>query len=367
MDISATLPIAPADFSLDRQALFRQALANATGAALDRVAVIRIAAAAAAAAAATRRGTAPGVQVDSTIAAASPAAAAATVASFDGAALSQQLLRRGLPAATVLSVGVRQDAAAGGAGSSLPVGLIVGVSVAAGCALLLALGATWAYLAKDASSPEERQLRQAAALLRRLLGIEPRQGFVQGAERVPWGFRGAEVVHLLRGQVEAGARLLLYRDFDANQFDAFCLCLEGCRAERPAPAAPAASFRRNRTAAEDERAPYDRLCDLVLALATPLVRPDVCGRAPGEEKVGADLRRVWEMGRRRSSAAAAGGRAEGDGEDSDCPLPIERRFRYFMNNVRKARVWQDDPTLFARLQVSLPSTRCCRRRHLPPA
>ncbi len=114
-----------------------------------------------------------------------------------------------------------------------------------------------------------------------------------------------------------------------NKFDAFCLCLEGGAAGNVPVAAPTPGR------AVEPKDPYERMCDWLLELASSLIRPDVL-----------DPPRVTVGG-----TAATGGGTAAAAVDT-CPLPVEKRFHYFMRSVRKARVWLDeDGALFRRLQA----------------
>jgi hypothetical protein len=77
------------------------------------------------------------------------------------------------------------------------------------------------------------------------------------------------------------------------------------------------------------------MCDWLLELASSLIRPDVLGPT------------------RTDCSTAAAGKVEATG--TECPLPVEKRFHYFMRSVRKTRVWQDEEgALFRRLQACFP-------------
>ncbi len=117
-----------------------------------------------------------------------------------------------------------------------------------------------------------------------------------------------------------------------HKFDAFCLCLEGGSASTKAGApAPGDAAR--------PKDPYEHMCDWLLEIASSLIRPDVLRPRPD------------------GPAAAAADKATAA---DTCPLPVEKRFHYFMRMVRKARVWQDeDGALFRRLQVSWPAPAPC--------
>ncbi len=134
-------------------------------------------------------------------------------------------------------------------------------------------------------------------------------------------------------RVRARARVWCLLKFDflhGHKFDAFCLCLEGGTTAATASDATAG------TKDDALKEPYERMCDWLLEIASSLIRPDALGPP-----------------RIKSPADTAAGKAVATADI--CPLPVEKRFHYFMRSVRKARVWQDeDGALFRRLQASCP-------------
>ena len=182
VDVSVGLPVAAGEFSAARQLAFRQALADAAGATLERVTVVR--------AVAARRAALATTTVDASIAQPDAAAAAEMAAQLSGAALSAQLVRQGLPAGTLLSVGVREDPRA--APATAPVGLIVAVATAAA---LAGAAAVWVltYAGGGWRIPEdERRLRQAIDAMREQVArAEGREGVRDGLWSAPacvcWG------------------------------------------------------------------------------------------------------------------------------------------------------------------------------------
>jgi hypothetical protein len=282
-----------------------------------------------------------------------PAAASALKERLNGPALNVQLLRRGLPSGTLLSVVVREVAQT----SSVSVGLILGFAIAGAVLLFMVGGLALSHTLRDVSSPEERQLRHALTVLRQQLGITVQDGYVLSSEAVPWSWRGREVVHIQRSHAEAAARLCLFQDFDVNQFDAFCLCLEG---EKPS-AKRKASFWSFFSHAHPNPAtkleavgtrPYEKICNILLVVAKALIRPDVCN--DGDADI-SNVTRLFSgkrsgLGARKGSASSMMVADITDG----CPLPLELRNRFFINRVRKVRIWQDDGhLLFRTLQVSV--------------
>jgi predicted outer membrane repeat protein len=367
VDVSVRMPVPPVSFDKDKQRQFRSAMADASGVSPDRVSILRIAAV-------SRRDgnssvvSGSAVLIDSNIAAQTAAAAELITDNLDQAVLNQYLLRQGLPAVTLLSVTIQKNVLV----QPVPVGLIVGVTVA-GAVVLIGVGVFLVnQLMRDTSSPEEIRLKMAVLGLRKKLGILREDGFILSSESVPWFWRGREVVHLQRSHVEAGARMCLYQPFDTNQFDAFCLCLEGekrtvhkkstCSSMFSGCTMKTSSDKKNDDKSSDKgnsilpEEPYQLLCNVVLHVATELLRPDVCSTKHSDAQASADLERKPSI--LKSTLAPAMSLRSGEpiwiGEGESL-LPVERRSRYFMSNVRKLRIWQDDDhMLFRRLQVFIP-------------
>ena len=72
---------------------------------------------------------------------------------------------------------------------------------------------------------EESEIMKATKELRRRLKIEQRDGYLVGTDwTYPWR-NVTDVMHLHKSWVESAAKLLLLREFNALEFDAFCICL----------------------------------------------------------------------------------------------------------------------------------------------
>ncbi len=123
-----------------------------------------------------------------------------------------------------------------------------------------------------------------------------------------------------KSHAEAAARLSLLMEFDINQFDAFCLCLEG---ELGGYSVSVKNLGQNRTQQ------YDLLCEWILEIGTFLIRP-VVEASPEQYPTtpSTELRP---------------------------DLRVEQRFPFLVKKVLKARVWEDSEyALFRRLQVARP-------------
>ncbi len=161
VDVSVVLPLPPAELSAARQLSFRQALADACGAAVERVTVIR--------AVAVRRASAAGESkstVDASIAEPDTTAAAAVLAQLSGVGLNGQLVRQGLPSGSLLSVGVREEGRA--AAAEVGLGLSVGLGLTAAAALA-GVAVLWLRSCRggEKTPPDELRLREAMAAVRK--------------------------------------------------------------------------------------------------------------------------------------------------------------------------------------------------------
>ena len=194
--------------------------------------------------------------------------------------------------------------------------LAAGVGLAVGALLLLLGLIVYIVSRRRHETPEERQLRIAITELRTRLCITAADGFLLSSERSR-GFSAVcqhsrQPVVIQRSFVEAAARLSLLQDFDIHQFDAFCIFLR--------------CSRNDDGNAENSAPPeYHALCNWLLDICRTLIRPAFAGL--GEAGVDSSL------------------------VDSDCSLPNDERFPYFVNRVCKSRVWSDmGGWLFQRLR-----------------
>jgi hypothetical protein len=150
------------------------------------------------------------------------------------------------------------------------------------------------------------------------LQITYQNGFLLSSESAPFWRSGKDFILVQKSHAEAAARLSLLTEFDINQFDAFCLCLEG---EIGGYSVSVKNLRQNRTQQ------YDLLCEWILEIGTHLIRPEVVEVSP-------------ELSQKMPSTEIR----------SD--LRVEQRFPFLVQKVLKARVWADSEyALFRRLQV----------------
>jgi hypothetical protein len=172
---------------------------------------------------------------------------------------------------------------------------------------------------------EERSLQQAVMDLLHRLHITRKNGFILSSESAPFWRSGNDFIVVQKSHAEAAARLSLLTEFDINQFDAFCLCLEG---ELGGYSTSVKNLGQNRTQQ------YGLLCEWILEIATSLIRPEVVEAAP-------------ELSRTTSSTEVRSN------------LRVEQRFPFLVQKVLKARLWEDlEYALFRRLQVRLLEASC---------
>ena len=133
-----------------------------------------------------------------------------------------------------------------------------------------------------------------------------------------------------KSHAEAAARLSMLMDFDPNQFDAFCLCLEGEVGGFSISSLFSMSSMRNRGFKRSQQ--YDLLCEWILEIGTFLMRPE-------------------EVGLHASLHYATGS------TNLETALRVEQRFPFLVQKVLKVRVWEDSEyALFRRVQVVVPWT-----------
>ena len=210
--------------------------------------------------------------------------------------------------------------------------LDAGIGLAVGI-LLQILGPILYFMSRRRREPpEERQLKQAIAKLRIALCVTPADGFLLTSERSRGLFavfptlKMKQPVFLQRSFVEAAARLSMFQEFDVQQFDAFCICLQyGTRdiksSETSTRATPA----------------YNALCNWLLDISKTLIKPVMSSQEESGGKVGFI--------------------------NGSCNLSFEQRFAYFQRRVCRARVWSDmGGSLFDRLKMVAKVSVCARMR-----
>ena len=334
--VTVTLPMPEAHFTSDKQAAFREALADASGVVPDQVLLRQLSQ--------TRRtgdmvaAVGSSVKILCYVEVPDAVEADAVTSALSASRLNAQLERQGLPDGTLNSVAVVQAVSDGGGVSWLLVGLLLGAAV---LVLLIAAVVAGRMLSEKLESEEDRDLRLAVCALRTLLRIRREDGWFLESER-----RSVVDSRTMRGFVrrqhaEAAARLALAKDYDLHQFDSFCMCLEeavlpssrgsdgrgSSDVQRGGSTTTSSTFgfiSFNRGEAPD---PYSLLCKWLLEVSAALIRTD--------HSVRSDL---------------DGGEAHSHGIVSGSGV------QFFFVKVAKARIWRDDPTLFGMLQAT--SARC---------
>ena len=287
--VSVSIALNAVDFTAQKQQSFTEALALATGQKVGSVLIKNISP--------YRRSVPSLLRIDSQIATRDSHAAEIVCNTLDITVLNDQVANFGLPPCNLISIAVDQEDSRGNADTEwIVVGLLLGLM---GLILVMFF---FLYCRNNSESEAEKLLKREMSALRVQLGITKKDGFLLSSEKADWWRKQREVNLIQKSYLEAAAQLGLMQDFDANQFDAFCLCLQ-CEVS--------SKIRKETVTA------YDKMCEWLLAICKDLLRP-------GSLK---------------------------DGNTLLCRMPLERRFYYFVKNVSKLRVWGDDENyLFDRLK-----------------
>ncbi len=231
--------------------------------------------------------------------------------------LNSQLMSQGLPTGSLLSISVTEAVHSTDPNSVqwIVVGAILGSLVIVVPILVRVL--------RRKESVEERKLQRAVSEMLLRLEVNRKSGFILSSERVPFWQNSQNFIFVQKCHAEAAARLSMFMDFDVNQFDAFCLCLEGDRGGYQID--PEIS---KKNLMGDKTRQYCLLCDWLLDIGIYLICPEGISNPP------------------KLIHAPITGRAY---------LRVEMRFRYLVQKVLKARLWEDSECrLFRRLQVVKP-------------
>ena len=304
--ISVAIPLAQSDFTSQKQEQFIHALAFASGQLVNQVVIqsfnpIR-----------RRRSAGSSLQVEAEIATKNSAKANAILNSFDIFTLNNQLVDQGLPPCTLLSLSIQQTSESSNNSEWIFIGSLMG---GFSLALFLAIVCIVVWR-KMAVTEEEKQLEREMSTLRIKLKITDKDGFCL-SNTVSWWHRNDDAIIIQKSYLEAAAHLGLLMDFDVNQFDAFCLCLE-CEASN--------RVDDGKKSAAAETA-YSAICDWLLDVSIDLLKPDVL-----EEGGSLDMQQSILHSR----------------------LHQDHRFAYFCRKVSKARIWADNRnSLFERLKQTV--------------
>ena len=247
------------------------------------------------------------------------AQSAAAVAGRIGSSndLNSQLIMQGLPAGSLESITVTESVQSSDQNSLLWIIIVI---------LLIALALISLFIfrvLRQNGSLEERSLQNAVNDLLLRLKVTPQNGFILSSKSALF-LRSGNLTIVQKSHAEAAARLSMLMDFDPNQFDAFCLCLEGEIGGFSISSLKNLSLKRTQQ--------YDLLCEWILEIGTFLMRPE------------------------EVEPHSAHHRATG-GTDLKTALRVEQRFPFLVQKVLKVRVWEDSEySLFRRLQVVFPWT-----------
>jgi hypothetical protein len=263
-----------------------------------------------------RRVAVTSITLDAEVATDNAQSAASAAKQLDSPVLNAQLNAQGLPPGTLVSISVTEAVQSSDNNGSL---LWIIVAVLLG-SLLLVVAVMFRVLRRK-ESVEERSLQRAVTELLNRLQITRQYGFILSSESAPFWRSGKDFLIVQKSHAEAAARLSLLTEFDINQFDAFCLCLEG---ELGGYSVSRKNLHQNRTQQ------YDLLCEWILEISTYLIRPEVVKASP-------------ELSQAKPST------------EFRSDLRVEQRFPFLVQKVLKARVWEDSEyALFRRLQVVHP-------------
>jgi hypothetical protein len=231
--------------------------------------------------------------------------------------LNFQLISQGLPSVSLISISVTETVQS--TDHSILQWIIVGVILGS----LVIIVPVLVRVLKRKKSVEERILQQAVTELLLRLEVTRKNGFILNSESVPFWQNSKHFILIQKCHAEAAARLSMYMDFDVNQFDAFCLCLEGDLGGYQIDS----EISKHNLVGNRTRQ-YNFLCDWLLEIGINLIRPEGVSDQP-------EVTETLITGRPN--------------------LRVEMRFRFLVQKVLKARLWEDSEcALFRRLQAANP-------------
>ena len=237
--------------------------------------------------------------------------------------LNAQLALQGLPPGSLLSISVTETLQA--SGQNTLQWIVVGVLMSS----LAGIAFVAVRMLRRKESVEERILQRAVTDLLLRLEVKRKNGFLLSSESVMFWQSSRNFIIVQKSHAEAAARLSMFMDFDLNQFDAFCLCLEGDFGGYSANQ----SFSK-KNLMDFRTLQYCRLCEWLMEIGIYLMRPDDIEDPPELREIPINVM---------------------------YSLPVEKRFRFLVQKVLMARIWEDSRcALFRRLQVvNLPKDTYC--------
>ena len=246
LEVVVLLPMRQTEFTIEKKALFAQALAESCKISKEMVQVLRVDS--------SRRTSGNSINIFSDVAAADRAEAELLRSRANTENLNIYLAEMGLPQGAVSSVELRSSYES----SLLPIDLIVGVVVAGVSCLVLVITMIFCLSRKKPETEDEKALRLKISELRALFNTTQSDGFFFSSERLPLGTRRECVNFLHKSWFDAAARLGLLQDFEVRHFDSLSTCLEGYKVQ------------------------YDALSSWILDIATFLIRPNISIHNSGE-------------------------------------------------------------------------------------
>ena len=287
--------IAQAKFTTEKQEKFILALSFACGLLPDQATIQSLAE--------QRRSDLGSLLVVVKLAAKDAVSAYTIQGNLNQAEVSKQMLKEGFPNVTLESISIALP------GSQTPASMVWILTVSFSCVILVILMIALTFFSafrKRTETKDERALRSKIAEIRKQLMLLPQDGFVLHSEGGGVWFKRQHIIYLRQSHLDAAARLALNQEYDMNQFDAFCLCLEGDDLDS--------------TEDGKEARRYLLLCQWFLGICRELLRPDLT------------LTRVVEPNPSVGQQSAS------------------NRFKFFLKNVAKARILHDDGALFLKLK-----------------
>jgi hypothetical protein len=205
------------------------------------------------------------IEVQSRIAVRNQSTAEQVLQSATEAKLNFELLSRGLPAASILSVAIMTNP-----DSSDRRQLILTFSLVIGFLVSIGVAVTVMYLnaRRRRKSKEEKELETAVSALRVRLKMRKVDGFVLHTERVSFLVDTRDLVFVHRSYLESAARIALSEDFNLLHFDALCNCLECYTNDFGLEIG---------VAGKTESAQFKALCDWILEVCKALIDPGLEG------------------------------------------------------------------------------------------
>lgn len=241
LQMVTSFPLSKKEFS-SKESRFRSALASSLLIPEDRVIIVRV----------TRldNQTADAIRVDSEVAIDNYDEATQLKQTFQAELLNNKLFLNGLPGCSVVAVTIKSQRVQSDNFSSYLILIVCVVSLA------LTILATFAYQYVYKRGYEDHDVLIRTKTLRRRLRIELQDGFALYNERIPFWKRQDNFLFIFKACIDSAVNLDLFREFDLEHFDAFCLGLEYYSQITP-----------------DRIVQFDATCEWILEIASHLINP----------------------------------------------------------------------------------------------